>query len=114
MAYITTDQVKNFREQLKASFPSKDGWKLSVTRQHYSVVSVTILAAPIKLIEGDYKQINTFYCETYEHAEIFNKIKSICMEGNFDKSDYQTDYHHVGWYFNLSVGNWDKPFTVKQ
>jgi len=23
-----------------------------------------------------------------------------------------TDYFDVGWYFHLSVGNWDKPFKT--
>lgn len=33
-------------------------------------------------------------------------------EENFDKSDSMTDYFHVGWYVNLSVGRWDKPVKV--
>lgn len=29
---------------------------------------------------------------------------------NFDKSDIMTDYFHVGWYIDVNVGKWDKPY----
>jgi hypothetical protein len=35
MAYISTEKVKEMRNKLKELFPTKKGWKLSVTREHY-------------------------------------------------------------------------------
>jgi len=32
--------------------------------------------------------------------------------GNFDKSDAQTDYFHVGWYMSVNLGKWDKPYIL--
>jgi len=32
--------------------------------------------------------------------------------GNFDKSDVQTDYFHVGWYMSVNLGKWDKPYIL--
>jgi hypothetical protein len=32
--------------------------------------------------------------------------------GNWDKSDIQTDYFDVGWYIDVNVGRWDKPYAL--
>jgi hypothetical protein len=31
---------------------------------------------------------------------------------NFDNSDSMTDYFHVGWYTNINIGKWDRPYQV--
>jgi hypothetical protein len=31
---------------------------------------------------------------------------------NHDNSDIMTDYFDVGWYLNINVGGWNKPYTV--
>jgi hypothetical protein len=31
----------------------------------------------------------------------------------FDHSDAQVDYFHTAYYFDISIGAWDKPFEVK-
>jgi hypothetical protein len=33
-------------------------------------------------------------------------------DGNFDKSDIQSDYFHVGWYVSVNIGKWNKPYEV--
>ena len=43
MGYISVDEVKKIRAELKKSFPSKDGWKISVTRIDSSEINVTFL-----------------------------------------------------------------------
>ena len=32
--------------------------------------------------------------------------------GNYDNSDVQTDYFDTGWYIDINIGSWDKPYTV--
>jgi hypothetical protein len=34
-------------------------------------------------------------------------------DGNYDNSDIQSDYFSVGWYIDVNVGKWDKPYTVE-
>lgn len=121
MAYITATEVKEIRNNLKAEFPAKAGWKFSVRKREYSMLCVTILKAPIDLIpvnqEGrEYAQVNHYYVQgsfqTREAEMYIQKIINICNENNFDKSDRMTDLHHVGYYFDLKVGTWDKPFLL--
>lgn len=32
--------------------------------------------------------------------------------GNHDNSDIQTDYFDVGWYVDVEIGKWNKPYTL--
>ena len=34
--------------------------------------------------------------------------------GNHDRSDIQTDYFDVGWYVNVNIGQWDKPYALEK
>ncbi len=44
--------------------------------------------------------------------ECLTKIFAILNDGNWDKSDSQTDYFNVGWYTYVKIGTWDKPYEV--
>jgi hypothetical protein len=32
-------------------------------------------------------------------------------DGNWDKSDSQSDYFNVGWYVSVNIGKWNKPYA---
>jgi hypothetical protein len=40
--------------------------------------------------------------------EIFKAMNS----GNHDNSDIQTDYFDVGWYVDVNIGSWNKPYIL--
>lgn len=136
MAYITAQQVDAKRKALKAAFP---GWKFSVTKHHHSRLNVAILAAPIDFLSveamarpmhhvnisheqavADVKACGTTAVNHYYLADnwqgdalkALQGITKICMDGNHDNSDAGSDYFDVGWYFNLKIGQYDKPFVV--
>lgn len=113
MAYITTEQVATIRKNLAEKFPKKDGWKLSVTREHSQKVQVRIMEAPVLFTENEYQQINIFFTESYINGDLLKEMLDICNRGNHDNSDVQTDYFDVGWHIGLSVGKWDKPFVLR-
>lgn len=108
MAYISKEQVKEIRENLKKEFPNI---KFSVTRNNYSKIEVAIIKSNLDF-GTNFLDINHYYLEKYPHADILKRIKEIANEGNFDKSDIQSDYFHVGWYFSLLVGKWDKDYEM--
>jgi hypothetical protein len=119
MAYITSESVKEMRNTIKNLFPAKDGWKFSITREHYSSVSCSILQAPIELRVNESntnENVNNFWInERYnglndKATEILTKINDVLNLNNFDKSDIQSDYFHVGHYVTIRIGQWDKPF----
>jgi hypothetical protein len=109
MAYANKDQSKRVKAELTKEFP---GYKFSVTVENYSSIVVSIMAAPVVFTHRPYEQLNHFYLERYQNSEILKRIKSIANKGNYDKSDAMTDYFEVGFYLNINVGKWDKPFTL--
>lgn len=41
--------------------------------------------------------------------EIFKAMNA----GNHDNSDIQTDYFDVGWYVDVNIGTWNKPYILE-
>ena len=121
MAYIASESVKEIRNTIKEMYPAKQGWKFSITREHYSSVRCEILSAPVELRIDSSKTnegVNPFWIESRfegkndEATAILTNIKNILNLNNFDKSDIMTDYFHVGHYITISIGAWDKAFNL--
>lgn len=109
MAYISTQEVKEIRNELKAAFPQL---KLSVTRENYTSLYVAIMEAPVRFTDEDYRQLNPYYLDSYQNNEILKKITAICNKTNYNNSDTMTDYFEVGYYFHLHIGKWNKSFKL--
>ena len=114
MAYISKEQVKSVRDNLK----SFKGYKFSVTRSHYSSINVAILSAPYELrddITREHEQVNQYHIDSRDNIEaidFLNSVYDIVNAGNYNNSDVQSDYFDVGFYVNISIGRYDKPFQV--
>lgn len=115
MAYITKETAKNIREALKAEF--KD-IKFSVTVKDHMALDVRIMQSPY--FEADqYTQVNQYYINEHYRGiqkEVLSKINKIIVEvgGHYDNSDVMTDYFDVAFYYNISVGRWDKGHIVRK
>lgn len=138
MAYITKEKVAEIRKNLKAAFP---GWKFSLRMDRNTSIHLAVVKAPYNVfkdfnpvdrytdphnrdeeayarsVREGHAQVNHYWLEdgkTWKGKtqEAFQKMADICNEGNFDKSDIMTDYFHVGWYFTMSVGKWDKAVEI--
>ena len=131
MAYINAQNTKQIREALKKRFPNL---KFSVTTEHYSSISVCIMAGDLDFSQAlayvdkydgtvqefkGYRQINQYYLENYgEFEPLFTEIMDIIKNGSdrkwFDESDAMTDYFHTAFYIHLNVGKWNKPYIYNQ
>jgi len=112
-------------ERLKKIIPADWKWSLSVN--HHSTLVLTISAAPVDLIDlnlvqnarrevrPQYIDVNEYYIER-EYAEplctTFKSIKAAMMVGNHDNSDPMTDYFDVGWYIDIKIGRFERPFRI--
>ena len=118
MAFISTETVKEIRNQIKTAYPAKDGWKFSVTCRNYSEVCVAIMRAPIDFLEHtdrDHLQSVQYHTDSFkaEQRQVIEKLASIAKtEDYFDHSDSQTDYFHCSHYYGVDVGKWDKQFEL--
>lgn len=134
MAYINKDQVKQIREALKKEFGGL--YKFSVRMQHHSSVRVSIMKGSAfdiyetRDMRGEYYKVDlndgkrlyriSEYNDCREYSEkdskVFKKIFEIIKYGSdnkyFDKSDPMSDYFHTAFYYELTIGQYEKPFEV--
>lgn len=125
MAYIDSKKIALIRDEVKRKYPTKNGWKFSITGDNYSTVRCAIMQSPIDFQVEKHENLNHYSIEKRfkdnEQAQnVLTDLRNILngnflteKEQNFDKSEPMTDYFDVGWYINLSVGQWDKPYVYK-
>lgn len=119
MAYISPEDVKVIRNNIKKAFPAKDGWKFSVTNEDYSLVKVAIMKAPTEYgfdgFEGiNRHQIESKYKDQPKSKEMLIKLYGIIAEKHWDESDSMTDYFHCSFYITMSIGKWDKDCVMSE
>lgn len=135
MAYMSQDHKKEIHALLKPIIPKSWKWSLSVNGK--SSLVLTIRSAPIDLVrhclenwneynrnredrqikstdKWDVNYLNLSSEFSGELLELFKKIVEAMNLRNFNNSDSQTDYFHVGHYIDINIGTWDKPFIVKE
>lgn len=123
MAYMSQENKAKLAVEIRKVVPAD--WKYTLSVKHHSTLVLTISQAPIDLIGqnivsqsrgGDrpaYVAINEYYIEREyapKLADIFKKIKAAMMIGNHDNSEPQTDFFDVGWYIDIKVGAFERPF----
>ncbi len=123
MAYMDQTKKAVIVAELKKVMPRT--WKYSLRVMHNSTIIMTIISAPVDLVElckyenkrPGYIQLNEYYLErAYEDASVLEVLlaaKTALNNGNWDKSDISTDYFNVGHYVNMHIGSFDRHFEVK-
>ena len=121
MSYISTEDVKKIRVALKNEFGKKLKFGVRKSAGGHSV-GVTIKSGAVdfsNLMKTDgfdkYVQVNQYHLQNYgNHKSLFEKIIEIIKTAPSNKwynnSDAMTDYFDVAFYFDLNVGEWDKPY----
>jgi hypothetical protein len=126
MAYISAQDVKAIRTELKAKFPK---WKFAVRKGSGS------LSVDVNIMQGTesfddqfsngrrYAQVNQYWIGDHfkdsserQAIEMINEIMHNAPgraggKQFFDHSDAQTDYFHTAFYTHLSIGKWDQEYT---
>lgn len=113
MPYITKEEVKEKRNAIKKAFPE---FKFSITRDNCSGIRIAIMEGPEWFAkDGFHKSMNgwTKVMGTPEADAVVNKVYDIANGGNGTEVE-DGDYGRVpNFYVWLSVGKWDKGYTVK-
>lgn len=132
MAYFS----KEMKQQLAPAITKlcKDyGIKASIAVKHHSQLVVTIRSGSIDFIgnynsvhatrwyESDYRQakdylqVNQYYITesfTDDASDFLMRLYTIMNSLNYDNSDIMSDYVDIGYYTQLSIGAWDKPYQL--
>jgi hypothetical protein len=66
--------------------------------------------------EKRYLDVNPYHYQNHFSGtakQFLNEVMAAMNAGNHDNSDIQTDYFDVGWYVDVNIGQWNKPYEVK-
>lgn len=112
--------VEIVRKWLKETYPY---YKFSVRRRDYHCISIDLLKADFEAFRKDskyknYKELNRYHLEkdtdlTDRALEVMQHILEYTNSYNFDDSDAMTDYFHVNFYLNISIGNDLNPYKME-
>jgi hypothetical protein len=118
MAYMCQTKKAAIAPKVKAIL-KKFGVKGSLAVRNHSTLVLNIKEGPLDLIyENDqkygYSQINPYWLERdYQGKELkfLREVKKAMNAGNHGNAGcLALGAHGVGWYINIHVGNWDKPY----
>ena len=119
MSYISTEDVKKIRVALKNEFGKKLKFAVRKSPSCHSV-SVTLKSGTVDFSDlmrnpNDHVPVNHYHLGNYGvHKSLFEKIVEIIKTAPskewYNNSDAMIDYFDVAFYFDLNVGEWDKPY----
>jgi hypothetical protein len=135
MAYVSQEKKKQLAPQIKDVL-KKYGLKGTLRVRHHSELVLTIKSGKIDFI-GNYNKIageryrgdrfvpasENMDINPYWYHEQFDGTAKKCLEeliramkgeDYFDHSDIQTDYFHCSHYYDINIGNWDKPYILEK
>jgi len=118
MAYMSQENKKSLMPAIKAVL-KKYKMKASVGVRHHSSLVCNIVSGEMDLSEcfshGDgYAQVNTYHIDRHYEGKVksfLNELLAAMSTGNHDRSDIMTDYFDVGWYSNINIGQYHKPYV---
>ena len=138
MAYVSKELKEQVAPKLRALAKSY-GLTATVAVHHHCLFVLNVSIVSIEFIkdnantlydknhwapdnEQDYERnLNRKYMQVSHHwtdlftgdaKEFLDKAFAIMLEGNWDRSDIMTDYFDIGWYCDINIGKWDKPYTL--
>ena len=139
MAYMNQDKKKALAHAVKAVL-AKYNVKGTLGVNNYSTLVLNIKEGALDFIGAanvdnkayaertgrpfyevkDIYQVNIYYAHESSNKKIGQFFKELiaAMNGkgstvqNHDNSDIITDYFDVGWYIDINVGQWNKPYKT--
>jgi len=128
MAYVSQDLKSKLTPKIKA-ICKKYGVKASIAVRNHMTLVLNVKSGKIDFItdygdtpesRADAKkfgiQVNPYHYKSHFVGNAKNFLSEVIPalnNGNHDNSDIQTDYFDVGWYVDVNIGKWNKPYTVE-
>ena len=122
MAYMNQEHKHQLAPKIKEIL-KKNGVKGSLSVRNRSALVLNIKSGKIDFIKDQidqrdrvYIQVNPYHFKTQfsgNSKAFLTEIFDAMNTDNFDKSDLQSDYFNVGWYSEVNIGNYDKPYILE-
>jgi hypothetical protein len=123
MAYVSQELKSKLAPKIKA-ICKKYGVKASLAVRNHSTLVLNLKSGKIDFI-SDYGnsddarkfgiQVNPYWYKDHfvgKSKAFLSEVIPAMNDGNWDKSDIQTDYFNVGWYIDVNIGKWNKPYQT--
>lgn len=120
MAYMSQERKKELAPGIKAAL-SKHGYKGTIGVHHHSTLVINVTEGPVDIkqfshSDNGYLDVNPYHYERMygddpKFVAFLKDLMNAANKGNHDRSDIQSDYFDVGWYVDINIGRWDKPFV---
>ena len=139
MAYMSQEKKAKLAPAIKAVL-KKYRVKGSLAVRNHSTLVLNIKSSPIDFVENyiqtDLDQpharkispeqaaymrenqsmdVNPYWYQEHfsgRALKFLQEIMPLMNAGNHDRSDIQSDYFDVGWYVDVNIGRWDRPYQV--
>ena len=137
MAYMNSEKKATIQAAIKPIL-AKYGVKGSLSVRNHSTIVLSLKSGKIDFIDNKnrvcsashYLTSNGFRPVTNGNIDVnpywykdhfdgtakkfLSEVLGVMNTGNHDNSDSQTDYFDVGWYVDVNVGKWNKPYIVTE
>lgn len=125
MAYMSQERKKELAPNIKKVL-EKYGVKGSISVHHHSTLCVRLKEGKLDFI-GNYRkksddtvtnghiQVNQYWAHDHfsgECKEFLEELIAAMNIGNHNRSDSMVDHFDIGWYIDIDVGAYDKPYKV--
>jgi hypothetical protein len=139
MAHMSQEKKAAIAPTVKA-ICKKYGVKASLAVRHHSTLVLNITQGPIDFVENYIEtdrnkpyakymsedqiayirknralDVNPYWYHEHFSGTALSFLKEVMVamnNGNHDRSDIQTDYFDVGWYVDVNIGRWNKPYAL--
>ena len=133
MAYMSQEKKSKIAPVVKQIL-AKYGVKGSLAVSNHMTLVLNVKSGPIDFIQNyndtvgnqpggfrlgspatDYVDVNPYHYQNHfsgKAQKFLKEIMTAMNDGNQDRSDAQTDYFDVGWYVDVNIGKWNKPYEL--
>lgn len=125
MAYMSQTKKAAIAPVIKA-ICKKYGVKASLAVNNHSTLVLNVKSGSIDFIKdyGDEEsaakfgiQVNPYHYKSHftgKSVKFLSEVIPAMNAGNHDNSDAMVDYFDVGWYVDVNIGKWNKPYTLEK
>ena len=130
MAYMSQDRKKELAPAIKA-WCKAYRVKATLAVRNHSTLVVNIKSGKLPFCENYFKtasekrpltaqvpthiDVNPYWAHEHFTGDCKDFLVGLLERmnrGNHDNSDIMTDYFDVGWYVDVNIGSWNKPYEV--
>jgi hypothetical protein len=122
MAYVSQELKAKIAPKVKAIL-KKYKVKGSLAVRNHSSLVLTVKEGALDMYKDYGKtedaekfgiQVNPYHFKDHFEGRtraFLAEVIPALNDGNWDKSDSQSDYFNVGWYVSVNIGKWNKPYA---